>query len=160
MKVVDTKISIQIKNDDVTKLIVRDQRFIVSRQVYQVTRVEDVTKPGLLVVTMSEVKNNDKDNFETGIADNSHLYIPKPPITDVTIIGSDTLKLGQLQSYEVNDTTNSYMWFVTNGDTSITSQANNKCTIKGNALGTVTLRAICVAINKTIEKSITVTALY
>jgi hypothetical protein len=37
--------------------------------VYKVTRVEDVTKPGILIITMKEVEKNDNDRFDLGIAD-------------------------------------------------------------------------------------------
>lgn len=82
-----------IRDDEIAKLIKRNQRFIIGRDAWKVIGIDDVSKKGLCVLTLefSEIGNN--DNIELGIADyhnNIHTYS-----IEISNGTSSTLEIGK-----------------------------------------------------------------
>ena len=87
----DTKISIQIQNNDDTYKLVRDFRVIVGRTVYKITNDTEIyTTKGLITLIATETEKRPNDNFEIGIADNG-VEIVEPSTSNLVIEGESII---------------------------------------------------------------------
>lgn len=121
------------------------KRFIFQHSVvYELTQVDILTQKGLITLTMKrDQESKTNDNFDLNIAD----YIepnnnPEPPEpTEITINGSNEIKLNQTNTYTV-ESTNSILFSLKSDDgndtslATITEQVNNTCKVKASGTST------------------------
>lgn len=97
--VVDQMMYVLIKHDDMSRLIVNGQRFILGSQAYLVNGIDDLSyvhkDKGVVQLILSFSNKKNKDDMVNKIADNSHLYkinesdVPDNPIDPPDDDGGD-----------------------------------------------------------------------
>lgn len=131
----DDMILVTISNNDVTKQISLNQRFIFNNseyEVYKVTDIKSLVRPGLLLIIMKKDQYQASvDNLEENIAD----YV-EPSTSE--IVGSSTINLNQQQTYTIDIDVS---WSLSNSNASIVSQNSRSITLKGVTMGSIILTA-------------------
>ena len=163
LDVSSAKYSIYIIENNVTKTIDVNTRFVIKGRVYEVSLIDDFTIDNVRILTVCETVANSMDDLENNIAynDNSDISDVKNPSGKIN--GNDTILIGDTVEYsciyasawELED--NIYL--------SIVSQKPGKCIIKCksdiNFIGKkVKLQAIDYGGNIINEKEITIGGIF
>jgi len=129
----DQILTIIPKNNDTIKLQL-DKRFIFNNSeqaIYKITKIDFLTQPGLIKLTMKKDLLTSNDKVDLNIADYQGLVVSG-------IQGSDTIRLKNQETYTIDvDVT----WSISNSNVSIISQDSRNITLKGEVMGNVTLIA-------------------
>ncbi len=129
----DQILTIIPKNNDTIKLQL-DKRFIFNNNeqaIYKITKIDFLTQPGLIKLTMKKDLLTSNDKVDLNIADYQGLVVSG-------IQGSDTIRLKNQETYTIDvDVT----WSISNSNVSIISQDSRNITLKGEVMGNVTLIA-------------------
>jgi hypothetical protein len=102
-----------------------------NQAIYKVTKIDFLTQPGLINLTMKKDLLTSNDKVDLNIADYQGLVVSG-------IQGSDTIRLKNQETYTIDvDVT----WSISNSNVSIISQDSRNITLKGEVMGNVTLIA-------------------
>lgn len=91
----NNQIKILIPQTEKTRKFTRDQRFVISKNVFKITSFQDYVTPGIIVLVLAETEMSEYDNFELGIADYNLLLNYKIKIinSNLTMSLSNVLQL-------------------------------------------------------------------
>lgn len=147
----DSELAVILPNDSDTNIFSRDFRFIISGTPYKISSIiNDFETEGLfyLIVTEDQVKEN--DDLENNIAQSNYAYdINDSPVTsgyDIIINGEVNVKLYDTNTFSCvvynngTEVSENVTWTLSDPDASIISQDETSCIIKGDAIGTCTLK--------------------
>lgn len=129
---IDTKMKIQIQENEHTRRLRTDMRFIFNNSKYDIYRITDITTStykGMMVITAAKDVARIEDDFENNLAFNTvSNETPVAPI--VSIEGDDSVKVGRTYTYTVQS--NDPLTFsVDDVDIAeITNQADNSCEVE------------------------------
>lgn len=141
---VDTKVKVTVQNNEETRKIKPDHRFIFNHSEYGVYKIGDVTvyNHGLLVFTCQKDEYMQQhDDLENNIAFNGDI---KPPIDDqvktYSIKGcpNDEMIMGKTETFTLEPPTDGVTWVINNelsinpNVAEIVSQDTNTCVVKCN----------------------------
>lgn len=141
---VDTKVKITVQNNEETRKIKPDHRFIFNHSEYGVYKVGDVTvyNHGLLLFTCQKDEYmSQHDDLENNIAFNGDI---KPPMDDqvktYSIKGcpNDEMVMGKTETFTLEPPTDGVTWMINNelsintNVAEIVSQDTNSCVVKCN----------------------------
>lgn len=123
-------IILRVPDTTTTALLQRGEVYGIGRQNYKISDIQDAIEPGLLVLRMEWTT----ETPET---------IPSPtPVQDIVIEGADSILKNNTAVY-TTDYEGVVTFSIVGGYATITSQANNSCTVKaGGTYGEFTLRAV------------------
>lgn len=71
MAIGDDERYVTLPNNSDTLKLVENIRLIIGRNVYKISKPDEVTSPGLIYLTLKENQERDADDFVNGIADNT-----------------------------------------------------------------------------------------
>jgi len=121
------------KNNDTIKIQL-DDRFIFDNSenaIYKITKVDFLTQPGLINLTMKKDSLQESDRLDLNIANYQEAVV-------ADIQGSDTIKLYNQEIYTIDV---DVAWSISNSNVSIVSQDSRNITLKGEIMGSVVLTA-------------------
>jgi len=121
------------KNNDTIKIQL-DDRFIFDNSenaIYKITKVDFLTQPGLINLTMKKDSLQESDRLDLNIANYQEAVV-------ADIQGSDTIKLHNQEIYTIDV---DVAWSISNSNVSIVSQDSRNITLKGEIMGSVVLTA-------------------
>lgn len=68
-----SQLLVYVQANEPTSNIKPEQRFVFGDSIYRVIGIDNYSKNGILIVSMALTTKSSEDNFDLGIADNSHL---------------------------------------------------------------------------------------
>lgn len=100
----DDQIMVTIPNNEITKLINLEKRFIFDNsEIYKLTKIQKLTHPGLLHLVMTKSPyNSQSDRLDLNLADYKELPttpLTPPTPTEINIYGDTTIQLNQTKTY-------------------------------------------------------------
>ena len=98
-------------NNEHTKVITTGTKIMVSDRVFEITHIDDFSRPGVKDCILSQIFRNSLDDVENNLAYNE---MSKPDETG--IIGSNVIYLGSDDIYETDIEGSSYTWSVESTD--------------------------------------------
>ena len=163
LDVSSAKYTVYIVENEVTKTVDINTRFVIKGRVYEVSLIDDFTIDNVRILTVCETVANSMDDLENDIAYNDNSNIPSTEIPSDEIKGNDIILIGDTVEYsciyanawELED--NVYLNMI--------SQKPGKCIIKCksdiNFIGKkVKLQAIDYGGNIINEKEITIGGIF
>lgn len=107
---IDTKMKIIVQQNEWTRQIKRDMRFIFNNSEFDIFRVTDITtstKSGLISIIASKDTMRIEDDLENNLAFNEpRIHDVEKPKKDYVILGEETVKTGRTYTYNVEPADN------------------------------------------------------
>ena len=163
LDVSSAKYTVYIVENEVTKTVDINTRFVIKGRVYEVSLIDDFTIDNVRILTVCETVANSMDDLENDIAYNDNSNIPSTEIPSDEIKGNDIILIGDTVEYsciyanawELED--NVYLNMI--------SQKPGKCIIKcksdSNLIGKkAKLQALDYSGNIIAEKEITIRGVF
>ena len=132
---IDTKMKIVVQENQFTKRLKRDMRFMFNNSEFDIFRVIDITtsvQPGLITLTCSKDPLRKEDDLENGYAFNILTIdnILNPP-REVTLEGAESIRVNREEKYIVKPEDGQYVFSIDDIDVcEITDIVDNTCTVK------------------------------
>lgn len=132
---IDTKMKIVVQENEFTKLLKRDMRFMFNNSEFDIFRVIDITtsvQPGLIVMTCLKDAYRIEDDLVNGFAFNALtidniLEEPK----EISITGAESIKVKKDAIYTVTPEDEKYVFSIDDETIcEIINTTNNSCTVK------------------------------
>ena len=132
LTMLDTKMKIEVQQNECTKKLRRDMRFIFNKSEYDIFKCVDITtsiNSGTMILTCQKDIKVNEDDLENNLAYNSSSNTEEPPLTNYKIVGNPQIRVGTTQRYLV-DTTGVISWTLDGSNTcSLKVIDNNECDV-------------------------------
>lgn len=108
ISVVNGKMMMYMQNNEDTRSIAVGTRVFIGTDVYRILFADTVSRSGLINFLMEEDTVTENDNRELGVADYwNRVVLPesnvKPNAPTYEIVGSETAKIGSIQTYSISN---------------------------------------------------------
>ena len=128
LDVSSAKYSVYLIENEVTKTVDINTRFVIKGRVYEVSLIDDFTIDNVRILTVCETVANSMDDLENDIAYNDNSNIPSTEIPSDEIKGNDIILIGDTVEYSCIYAS---AWELENNVyLNIISQESGKCIIK------------------------------
>ena len=135
MIVPDGLMQFYVADNDDTRDIVRGTRIIVKGEIFDITYIDRITQPNLIMITGKETRSRASDDIENELAES--LYSDG-------IIGNDYIYVGSTAKFE---TVNPALFELSNENAIIREVGSNYVIVEGLTEGTVYLSALSTPYN-------------
>ena len=125
------KYSIQISENDITNMMNNNTRFAIRGRIFEISLVDDFTSDNIRTFTICESVANSLDDLDNNIAWNEGSDIEDVVNPYLTIIGNDTILIGDTTEYT---SPKAVEWVLEKNDAlTIVLSENGRCKIKCKA---------------------------
>lgn len=157
------KYTVYIVENDITKTIDVNTRFVIRGRAYEVSLIDDFTIDNVRILTICETVVNSMDDLENDIAYNDNSEVPKEEVPNTEIIGNDIILIGDTIKYTCLYASSWELEY--NSCLNMISQNPGRCTLKCNSdtnlIGKKTkLQALDNGGNVIAEKEITIGGIF
>ena len=135
MIVPDGLMQFYVADNDDTRDIVRGTRIIVKGEIFDITYIDRITQPNLIMITGKETTSRASDDIENELAES---------IYSDGIVGNDYIYVGSTAKFE---TINSALFELSNENAIIREVGSNYVIVEGLTEGTVYLSALSTPYN-------------
>lgn len=132
---IDTKMKIIVQENEFTKLLKRDMRFLFNNSEFDIFRVIDITTsvyPGLITLTCSKDAYRVEDDLENGFAFNQLTIdnILNEP-REISISGEESIRVNREAEYTITPSDGKYTFSIDDETIcEIVSSTDNSCVVK------------------------------
>lgn len=130
MVVPDGLMQFYVANNDDTRDMVRGTRIVVGGEVFDITYIDRITQPNLIMITGKETTARVSDDFENELAES---------VYSDGIVGNDYIYVGSTAKFE---TVHPALFKLSNENAIIREVGPNYVIVEGVAEGTVHIRAV------------------
>ena len=131
LDVSSAKYSVYIVENDITKTIDVNTRFIIRNRAYEVSLIDDFTIDNVRILTVCETIINSMDDIENNVAYNDNSEVPKEKPTSSEIIGDNIILIGDTVEYTCLYASAWELEY--NSCLTLISQSPGKCIVKCNS---------------------------
>lgn len=113
---VDGKMMMYMQDNEDTRSIKISQRVVIGKHIYRIMFADIVSRKGVINFLMEQDTETEYDNIELGVAnywrDKEDEPVEENIPTDAKISGSETARIGSIETYEISDGESVVEWIV------------------------------------------------